>query len=86
MNHQYLSKANRLFAKLLLILMLAVPQLVAATAVDETYNYSVTLSSTHELVIKCPVLNKEGTDSWIIDGNLYYKVEGSNTDIQLLHY
>ena len=86
MNHQYLSKANRLFAKLLLILMLAVPQLVAATAVDEPYNYSVTLSSTHELVIKCPVLNKEGTDSWIIDGNLYYKVEGSNTDIQLLHY
>ncbi len=52
------------------LLALLLPQYAAATYVDETYNYMVTLNGSNTIRIQVPCYDQKGTDCWVDNGNL----------------
>ncbi|MBQ9356771.1 MAG: hypothetical protein IJT98_05735, partial [Prevotella sp.] len=46
------------------------PQRVAATHVDDTWKYQVSLNGSNTISIQAPVYDQEGADCWVCDGNL----------------
>ena len=74
-------------ALLFTIMALAMPlQAFSAGYVENSSNYMVYLSGTDQVTIKVPVFDKEGYDTWIRRGRLYYKVEGSSTETLVLFW
>ena len=58
-----------------------VPQRAAATHVDDTWNYSVSLNGSNTVAIKVPVYDEDGADCWVVDGKLKMKVDGVETTL-----
>ena len=54
--------------------------------VDNPSNYTVNCYGTNTVKIKAPVYNKNGYDTWINSGYVYYREKGSNTKTMLLYW
>jgi hypothetical protein len=63
----------------LMLVGMLVPQRAAATHVDDTWNYSVSLNGSNTVAIKVPVYDEDGADCWVADGKLKMKVDGVAT-------
>ena len=80
---------NRWLAVLLLTTsFLCLPSLSSAIPiwVDDPMNYSVMSYGVNSVKIKVPVYNKDGYDTWIDWGYIYYQEEGSDTKTKLLYW
>ncbi|MBR0036612.1 MAG: hypothetical protein IJP70_03105 [Bacteroidales bacterium] len=62
----------RLWALFALPMLLAwlLPERAAATHVDDTWKYQVSLNGSNTISIQAPVYDQEGADCWVCDGNL----------------
>ncbi|MBR5394833.1 MAG: hypothetical protein IK144_07080 [Bacteroidaceae bacterium] len=78
---------GRPWLMLLALFAWLLPQTVAAddTYVEDTSNYSITLTGSNVITIDAPLCDFKGTDTWINDGNLY--VEGTGVEkTKVLHF
>lgn len=78
---------KRIRQLLLTLLVLLFP--VAASGEDyvgKAYNYTVQLEGTSQVSLKLPVYDQEGSDSWVLEGNVYYAVEGNSTKTTLVKW
>ena len=78
---------GRLWLLLLALFAWLLPQTAAAddTYVEDTGNYSITLTGSNVITIEAPLCDFKGTDTWINDGNLY--VEGTGVSkTKVLHF
>ena len=71
---------------LLAIYALSVPQTSWARYEEGTSNYQAYLSGTNQITIKVPVFDKDGFDSWVRNGRLYYKVDGESKETMLFFW
>ena len=77
---------GRLWLLLPALLAWLLPQTAASeTLVEDTGNYSVTLTGSNVITIEAPLCDFDGIDTWISDGNLYYEGEGVEKTL-LLHF
>ena len=63
---------------LLLALLVVGAGRAAASYVEDTYRYSVTLSGSNTITIKAPVYDEKGADNWVDNG--YLKVQVADKD------
>ena len=78
---------DRPWLMLLAVLAWLLPMQAAAddTFVEDTGNYSITLTGSNVITIEAPLCDFKGTDTWINDGNLY--VEGTGVSkTKVLHF
>ena len=80
-------RRGRLWLVLLALFAWLLPEQAAAdpTLVENTSNYSVTLTGSNVITIEAPLCDFDGIDTWINDGNLYYEGEGVAKTL-LLHF
>lgn len=69
----------------LFIMSMLMPQMALATDVDDASNYKVTPMGIREISIACPIVDKDGADCWVVDGNLKVSVDGGSK-ITVLHW
>ena len=80
-------RKSRWLALLLLVMLVFVhPQKANAIWVDEAHNYTINVYGVKTVKIKVPVYNKDGYDTWIDWGHIYYKEEGSSAKTELLFW
>ena len=53
-----------------MLLAWLLPEQAAATHVDDTWKYQVSLNGSNTISIQAPVYDQEGADCWVCDGNL----------------
>ena len=86
-NLLHTKRKSRWLALLLLVMLALVhPQKAKAIWVDEASNYTINVYGTKTVKIKVPVYNKDGYDTWIDWGHIYYKIEGESTKTELLYW
>ena len=70
---------------MLFIMSMLMPQMASATDVDDASNYKVTPMGIREISIACPIVDQDGADCWVVDGNLIVSVDGG-PKITVLHW
>ena len=88
MNDLKTTTKNRwLVVMLLSICCWSIPQSAWADRYEQqSSNYQAFLSGTDQITIKVPIFDKDGYDSWVRNGRLFYTVEGSSTEYLLLFW
>ena len=78
-NNLMKTRRGRPWQTMLLAALLAwlLPQRAAATYVDETANYAVSLGGSNIVYLEAPVYDMDGADTWISDGRLKVTVDGT---------
>ena len=74
--------------KLLLLTMLLMmlvcgwsPEVASACELEQSYNYVVMLQGSNQLNIKLPLYDKDGSDCWLVEGNVYIQIEGQEKEM-----
>ena len=78
-------RGMRYFGVVCMLLAFA-PPAWAEDYVGQPMNYSVQQEGAGKIAIKAPCYDQEGSDSWVYDGNLYYTVEGTTTQVLLFNW
>ena len=74
---------DRLLLLPVLLLMLLVgwtPEALACE-LEQSYNYVVMLQGSNQLNIKLPLYDKDGSDCWLVEGNVYIQIEGQEKEM-----
>lgn len=88
MNQLLSKKIKRWWAAMLLtIIALVCPLSVMADRYEQqSTNYQIYLSGTDVLTIIVPVFDKDGADSWVRNGRLFYSVKGESKETLVLFW